>query len=171
MTTETPPIAPTPASQWRRQRQEGDLIRLPGSGNVARMVRPNLLALASTSNGVPNPLSARVLRLMAAPPARDDKERVENVKRNALACLEIAALCLIEPRLVFGWRCANGHRSVEHPETCPTCKATDWTPIDPGEGEIGPQDLTNLDLSWIYYGWVEGAASEVAPFRVGDRPD
>ena len=131
-----PPIAPTPADVWR----EGELIRLPGCGHVARLKRPSLTALAGTTNGVPNPLSPAVLRLIAGRPTTTLEERIENVKSNSRAFMEVAALCLIEPRLVL-----DG---------------------EPGPGEIGPQDLSDTDYTWIYYTYVEGVASEVVPFRL-----
>jgi hypothetical protein len=138
--TDTKSAAPTSAAEWRRTRIEGELIRLPGSGNVARLRRPSLTAMAATTNGVPNPLSHEVMRLLASAPAATEAERIENVKRNSRGMVEVAALCLVEPRL----------RLVG----------------DPLEGEIAPEDLSDYDLSFLYYTWVEGAASDVAPFRV-----
>lgn len=138
---------PTPASAWRRTREEGELIRLPGSGNVARLVRPSLTTMALTNGGVPNPLSSVVQRFIAGSagltPARDAAEQWEIYKKNTRALQEIAVLCLAEPKL-----------ALDRP---------------PSEGEIGPEDLTDLDYSWIYYTWLEGAAENVAPFRVAQR--
>ncbi len=142
MSDPTPPTTPTPAAAWRRQQTDGELFRLPGCGHVARLRRPSLTALAATSNGVPNALAAAVLRLLAAPPAKTDDERVGNVKRNSQGYLEVAALCLVEPRLQL-----KG---------------------EPGEGEIGPQDLSDLDYAWIYHTFVEGAATESAIFRLDE---
>lgn len=131
----------TPASEWRRAAIEGELVRLPGSGNVARLVRPSLLALAATANGVPNPFTADVQRLITgtAPP-KDDAERWAAYVGNSRAYKEVAALCFKEPRLI-----------LDRPPT---------------DNEIGPNDLTDWDYIWIYNRWVEGAATEVAPFRV-----
>ena len=119
------------------------MIRLPGSGNIARLRKPSLFALAATSNGVPNPLSYEVMRLQASPPAASEDERIEAVRQNGRGYVEVAALCLIEPRLKLVG--------------------------EPGEGEISPEDLADFDLWWIYNVWVEGAAADVAPFRVAER--
>src|SRR5215470_5350014 len=93
------PLVPTPASEWRKARDEGELIRLPGCGHVARLRRPNLTVLAATTNGVPNPLTPSIMHLLSSPPALDNAARIENVKRNSRAYLEVAVLCLVEPRL------------------------------------------------------------------------
>jgi hypothetical protein len=133
----------------RAKRLAGEVVTLPGSGLIVRAVRPSLTALAATANGVPNPLSAVVLRLMASPPPKNDEERVENVKRNSRAFLEVAALCLVEPKLALD--------------------------REASDDELVPEDLTNIDYAWLYYSFVEGTVSDIAPFRVtdddrGDRP-
>lgn len=134
----------TPASAWKKARVEGELIKLPGSGNVARLVRPPLASLVLTNGGAPNPLSRDVQRLLAgtAPP-KDEADRWESYKKNTRALQEIAALCLAEPRLVLDRQ--------------------------PGDDEIGPDDLAEQDYLFIYYTWLEGAAENVAPFRVAAR--
>jgi hypothetical protein len=139
------PTAPTPAHAWRKQREEGELIRLPGSGNVARLIRPALSMMALSSNGIPNPLSRNVQKLLAgtAPP-KDEAERWANYQTNMRGYHEVAALCLAEPRL-----------RLDGP---------------PQEGEIGPEDLTSYDYIWIYYTWGEGVAEQVAPFLVAPEP-
>jgi len=139
------PTAPTPASAWRKATVEGELIRLPGCGQVARLVRPPMSKLVLTSNGVPNPLSRNVQKLLSgAPPPKDENARWENYQQNMRGMQEVAALCLAEPRLRL-----------------------DGTPE---EGEIGPDDLTDMDYTFLLYTWVEGAAEQVAPFRVTPQP-
>lgn len=136
--------APTPASTWRRKREEDELIRLPGSGNIARLVRPPLAQMVLSSNGAPNPLSRHVQKLLAGtPPAKDEQARWENYQANTRGMQELAALCLVEPKL-----------RLDGP---------------PSEGEIGPEDLTDFDYTFITYTWVEGAAEAVAPFRVAEE--
>jgi hypothetical protein len=81
-----------------------------------------------------------VLRLMASPPPKNDEERVQNVQRNSRAFLEVAALCLVEPKL-----------ALDH---------------EASDDELEPQDLSNLDYAWIYYSFVEGTVNDIAPFRV-----
>lgn len=139
-------VNPTPAVVWSQARRVGHLVRLPGSGNVARLRRPTLTALAATTNGVPNPLSDAVMRLLAAAPPKTEGERMAAFRTNNRGMLEVAALCFVEPVLVL-----------------------DREP-DPEAGEIGPLDLTDLDISWLYFSWVEGDAASVAPFRVAEEP-
>ena len=143
--TETKPTTPTPADEWRQSTDEGELIRMPGCGKVARLVRPPLPKMVVTSNGVPNPLSRHVQKLLAgtAPP-KDENERWANYQANMRGMQELAALCFKEPRL-----------NLDGP---------------PGAGEIRPEDLTDLDYTFIVYTWVEGAAEQVAPFRVTPQP-
>jgi len=138
-------LTPTPAGLWRLKREEGELIRLPGSGNVARLVRPPLAQMVLSSNGASNPLSRHVQKLLAgtAPP-KDEETRWANYQANTRGMQELAALCLLEPKL-----------RLDGP---------------PGENEIGPEDLTDLDYTFIVYTWVEGAAEQVAPFRVAQEP-
>ena len=127
----------------RAARLAGDPYTLPGSGIVVRLVRPSLTALASTANGVPNPLSSEVLRLMSTPPPKNDDERAENVRRNSRAMIEVASLCLAAPKL-----------AVDR---------------DPTDDELAPDDLTSLDYAWLYYSFVEGTVNDIAPFRVRDE--
>lgn len=139
------PLSVTPASAWRKAREQGELIRLPGSGNVARLIRPPLASMVLSSNGVPNPLSRDAQRLLAgtAPP-KDEAERWANYQKNTRGMQELAALCLAEPKL-----------KIDGP---------------PGENEIGPDDMADLDYTFIVYTWLEGAAESVAPFRVSSEP-
>lgn len=142
--SEKPKLTVTPASVWRRKREEGELIQLPGSGNVARLIRPPLASMVLTSNGAPNPLSRDVQKLLAGtPPPKDEAARWANYQANMRGMQELAALCFAEPKL-----------RLDGP---------------PGEGEIGPDDLTDLDYTFIVYTWVEGAAEAVAPFRVAQE--
>lgn len=137
----------TSAAEWASARIDGQLVRLPGCGNIARLRRPSLTALAATTNGVPNPLSDAVIKLLTATPAKSDSERLAAFLSNNRGMLEVAALCFISPVLVL--------------DRAPNYEA----------GEIGPHDLTDLDISWIYFSWVEGDAAGVMPFRVSEKPE
>jgi hypothetical protein len=140
-----PPTAPTDARQWRRGRQVGELIELPGCGHVARLIRPSLTALAATTGGVPNPLSEKLIQLALGRRAANDEQALEYYRRNSRAYVEAAALCFVEPRLVLD--------------------------REPGEGEIGPDDLTDLDYTWLYHSFIQGGEQEVAPFRIAREPE
>lgn len=131
----------TPASVWRRVARDGELYRLPGSGNVVRLRRPGLTALAANVGHIPNPLSREVLRLMSAaetPTSEDAK--IEAFQRSARAYVEVAALCFVEPRIAL-----EG---------------------EPGEGEISPADVPDQDLVWCYWTFLEGDAVVAGAFRV-----
>jgi hypothetical protein len=138
--------AATPASAWRRQAQEGELYTLPGSGNVARLRRPSLMALLSGAGHVPNPLSDAVLRFMAvADDAKTEAQKLEAYQRNVRVFVEIAKLCMVEPRLAIG------------------------RPPDYDAGEIAPDDLHDRDLLFIYYDVCQGPARALTEFRI--QPD
>lgn len=147
MDTQTPgpdaAPAPTPAAQWRRASTDGELYTLPGSGHTALLRRPSLTALAG-AGAIPNPLSDAVLRLVLSRPATTEDERLANFRANARGFVEVAARCLVSPPM-----------------------ALDRAPDD---GEIGPNDLADLDYTWLFYEFVEGAAAARATFRAGRAP-
>lgn len=148
-----PDLTPTPATEWRKQSTDGELYRLPGSGHVARLRRPSLMALATRPGVIPNPLGDAVLRFLATTPdAKTDAQQIDAYRTNARAFEEIAALCLVEPHLIL-----------------------DRTP-NYDAGEIGTDDLSDRDYSFIVFTLTQGAASDVAPFRLApaldpERPD
>lgn len=136
----------TPSSAWAAA-AAGELYRLPGSGHVARLRRPALIALASKIGHIPNPLAAEVIRLLATTEPTDTPEQqIAAFEKNAPAFVRVAQAAFVEPRMV-----------------------TDRDP-DYEAGEIGPQDITDTDYLWIYYSLAEGGAADVAMFRVTDQP-
>lgn len=130
------PAAPTPARSWTTI----GLYTLPGSGNVAKLKKVTLIALAA-AGAIPND----ILQLIAldTPAERLSQEaQLAQYRKNAKAFVAIAERCLVEPRLV-----------------------TDRAP-DYDAGEIGPEDLADRDYTWIFYSFVSGGAADVATFRV-----
>jgi len=131
------PAATTPAAEWGA----ADLYRLP-SGNIARLKRPALLAMAV--NGlIANPYLRRFLvgRDSLAQPSEEERWRIyEENARGFLACAE---LCLVEPRL-----------AVDRPAQA---------------GELRPDQLSDADLQWLFFVFAEGNAEQVAPFRVASE--
>lgn len=137
-----PPATVTPAATFKA----GALYRLPGSGHVVRLRVPSLYSLITVGE-VPNPLRDEVTRLLTAsgPTKQEDPDaRHEITRKNARTFIEIAARCLVEPRLV-----------LDHE---PNYSA----------GEIGPADLHDLDYDWIFFDFARRGADdpEVARFRV-----
>jgi hypothetical protein len=136
------PAAITPASTWAKRGQA--LYELPGSGNIAELRRPSLIALAA-AGAVPNPLSQDVLRYLAQ---RDNgklispEQQIAEYKRNAKAFIEIAARCFVQPRLI-----------------------TDRQP-DYEAGEIGPEDLADSDYTFLFFQYVTEGELASARFRV-----
>lgn len=138
-------IPVTTASEWRRQSRDGLKYRLPGSGNVAKLKRVSLLALATGAGGIPNTLSADVMRLLRAderPDELSEEQKVAAFQANAKAFIEVAALVMNSPRLVLG-----------------------RTPTEAAD-EIGPEDMADFDFAWIYFSFLEGDANSIARFRV-----
>ena len=137
--TQQAAVEPTAATNWNT----GGLYRLP-SGNVARLIRPSLLALAAAGR-IPNPLEAEVLKFVAldSPSNLTEAEQLARYSEHAKVFVRVAARALVSPKLII-----------------------DRDP-DPAANEISPEQLSDRDYSWIYYGFVEGSADESAAFRVG----
>jgi hypothetical protein len=128
--------APTPARAWGAVHT----YQLP-SGNVARLKRPAVLALAAKGH---NPVSQAVMLELydrKAQPATD-VEKLAQITANSQKYLEVLALAFVEPKLVI-----------------------DRDP-DYDAGEIGPHDLDDGDLLWIYWTFIEGVAAHFAQFRL-----
>jgi len=127
---------PTPAADWGAH-----LYTLP-SGKVARLRRPSLLAMIARGS-LPNPVAAKLHRLLTSDDVpTSDEERLAQYAKTADTLVEIASLAFVEPRLILD-------------------RAPDY-----GNGEIGPFDLADRDLTWIYYTLTQGADDESAPFRL-----
>lgn len=143
-------VTVTSASDWAAKTNVGFKYRLPGSGNVARLKRPSLLAMAARGTSIPNPLSAEVLRYLTdkGDPLGewDEEKRNEVYVKNAIAFVHIAVLCFVEPKIV-----------------------TDRIP-NYDKGEIGPEQLSDLDYQWITFSFVEGSVERTDPFRIDDGP-
>lgn len=130
----------TPASQWRRASQEGELYELPGSGMVARLKRPALLALAAKAGTVPNLLAQEVLRLEGVSRTpKTEQEQIKNYQEFSQGYIEVAKLCFVEPRIV------------------------DQPNYD--NGEIAVTDLAEVDLFWLYSTFIKGDAKSRDEFR------
>lgn len=141
---ETMAPAATPAAAWRRATTDGELYRLPGSGHVARLRRPSLYQLAARG-AVDSGLAAQVLKRLTAgerPGERSEADRAQTHRENVDLFLGVAALCLVEPRLILD------------------------RPADPERGEIGPEDMADADLLWLYYDFAQEGDRSVATFRV-----
>lgn len=137
-------LDPTPAAEWNK----GDVYRLP-SGKNARLHRPGLMAMLARGL-IPNPLADRVARLLTYVTEDETKqrtfdEREEAMRSNIEAFIGIAALCFQDPILVLD------------------------RPPNYDKGEIGPTDVANRDLLWLFYEFVEGSAAEVADFLIPRR--
>ncbi len=138
------PASVTAARDWRKSSQQGELYTLPGCGNVARLRRPSLMAMAAKGT-VPNALSNDVMKLLAVVEENPTADRqIQIYGEQAQAFKEIAALSLVEPRLVL-----------------------DREP-DYDKGEITADDLTDQDYVFIWR-FVQGRHEDFNPFRVSDN--
>lgn len=138
------PATATPASAWRKASAEGELYRLPGSGNVARLARRPLYVMAA-QGGLSNSLADRLLKAFTNDRPKGERtqaEREETFREELRTRLEVAALCFVEPRLILD------------------------RPADPAKGEIGPEDLTDADVQWVYYDFNGEGAQSTAMFRL-----
>jgi hypothetical protein len=138
-----PPAEATPASAWRA----GELVRLPGSGHVARLRKPSLRALLQ-SGRVPSKFADSVYRLAnpgSVAKDRSPEEQRQQYDEEAAGFVYVASQCLVEPRLVI-----DGAPNYD-------------------KGEIGADDLSDIDYLWIFYTWTEGDAASADPFRVAGR--
>src|SRR5262245_47008079 len=117
------PLEPTSAREWR-QRAQGELFTLPGSGNVALLKRISLVALAA-AGAVPNPILYEVLRMLVievpSPNTTSEPDQLRHYKRNQKAFIEVARRCLVSPVLIVD----------REPDT--------------NQNEIGPDDLADRD--------------------------
>jgi hypothetical protein len=127
---------PTPAKEWGKVHA----YLLP-SGNIARLKRPSVLALASNGH---NPVSMAVMLELYSKkdqPQTDDEKLVQ-IKATSRKYLEVLALTFVEPKLVID-------------------KEPNYD-----NGEIGPADLDDGDLMWVYWTFIEGVAAQFAAFRI-----
>jgi len=115
----------------------GGLYELP-SGNIAHLKRPSLLARST----MPGKLEQKVLRYIAldTPRQLSEEQQIKLYVANSEAYLAVAAAAMVSPHLIL-----------------------DREP-DPDKNEIGPDDLSDRDYTWIYHVFVEGADAESRDF-------
>lgn len=111
---------------------------LPGSGMAVALTMPDLYSALLTAGTLPNPLLASILKLIEA--SGEDVAKLGEAQRlrasmdHIRGLYGIAQLCLESPKLRL-----------------------DLKPGElPGEGEIGPADLTLNDLEHIYWRFFRG---------------
>ena len=108
-------------------------------GRVVKLSMPNIYKLL-TGSGVPNPALAGILRLLdgeGALAAPSETQLLHGARDRLRGLMEIAALCLVEPKLRL-----DG---------------------EPGEGEIGPPDLAFGDYELIYYSFFRSDPLSISP--------
>lgn len=137
-----PPTSATPATEWAAM-AEGEMLRLPGSGKWARLKKVPILAMIAFAGKAPNKLADEVLRFNAISANRNanEQQQVEEYKKNSRAFLRMAEMVFVEPRLVID-------------------REPDFT-----AGEIGPFQLYDVDIMWIYFTFLKGEDHELDPFR------
>lgn len=95
----------TPAKQWRKLREEGELYELPFSGHVARL-RSVALDTMLLKGEIPNQLKAVTAEILWA--ASDDvqSQDIEQLVETAQAGMEllewVCKACFVEPKVVDG---------------------------------------------------------------------
>lgn len=147
-TTDTKELVLTSAEDWANESKEGSLYELPGSGKVARLRKPSLLAMSIKAGYVPNPLSNEVLRFMAevdqdrrayGSEEPSPAKKLEHYKNRVAAFMQICQLAFVSPELVL-----DGTGKKEN-------------------GQINATDLSDRDVMWIVFALVEGEALPIKP--------
>lgn len=120
-----------------REWKTGGLYQLP-SGNIAQLRRPSLLARAT----MPGKLERKVLRFIALETPRlvPEDEQLRLYIANSEVYIAVAAATLVSPRLIL-----DREPNYEN-------------------NEIGPDDLSDRDYTWIYNIYVEGSDAESRDF-------
>lgn len=139
-------MAVTSASDWRKKRQEGFIVRLP-SGNTAKVVRKLDLIEMLRQGKLPNPLNKFIQKMMDGQDMSDIQKEMK--EQDLLMLLEWvddqAIAAMVEPRV------------MRRPEGV----AESW---EPPEGYI---ELTDLDMEDRMYlaGVAQGGPTQVGRFR------
>lgn len=122
---------------------------LPGSDIQAELQMPSLYHLILQASGVPDPRLAAVLKLLDGEnPFKPltDKERGAQLAANARGLYEVAALCMVQPKLIL--------------DRAPT-----------GADEIGPADLPFGDLEVVYYNFFRNPRRAESAAEPADQSD
>lgn len=127
----------TPASEWRKPRLEGVLIELPNSGWVVK-VRPVNVDTFIRVGHVPDALTVLVGKLTGG-----EGELNKMTNDDYLKLLDTynayAITCFVEPRVVEA-------------------------DVEPGEGEISVDDISDQDKQFLFQ-FLGSPASTLASFR------
>lgn len=104
------------------------------TGVEAKVQMPNLYAILATVGAVPSQAMIEVLTLLdqegVALAGVDEGQKFLRIRNNIRGMYAMASLILVEPRLVLD--------------------------KDPGEGEIGPRDLSLTDVEALYWRYFRG---------------
>jgi len=115
------------------------LYRLP-SGNVAQLRQVGVLALASVGrNLIADDVLCRLMANTLTPP-QTEAEQAKLIRENGAAYLVVAKLAFVSPQL------------ADEP--------------DYDRDQIAPGDLSDADLLWLWFTFVQGDAASVAAFRL-----
>jgi hypothetical protein len=139
------------AAEVRRRRREGEPWALPGSDIVVMIKRPGLRAMAAQAGKVPNGLSQRVVTWLAKNTAgtslldekpKTDEQILKDYFEESRVLDEILTHIFVSPKYVV-----------------------DREPNEDAN-EIGSEDITDFDKSWLVYRYTMGAVEDIARFRV-----
>lgn len=171
------PFREPDAHRFRKLSVDGEYYQLPTLGEPVKIRKVGLLALAALGKGIPNPLSRQTIRLLrdgGLPKygaSEDEKQQI--FEANNEAFIEVGALVMVEPRIVYGYRCpvcVAEYRTL-HPPDHQCEQATDeHRPMirilpDYDKQEIAPEDVPQSDYIWLFQ-FAEGEASAFASFRL-----
>lgn len=163
-----PPLEATPATAWRKKREEGFLTTLP-SGNVARIRRTmDLLTLLKTGS-IPNPLRGVLQKSMnkgGAPQKVDLNEFDREALEQFIDLLDnTLASCFIEPKVQPTPEAPQKPEEATEEEVAEwRQKLIEWEQWEPDPGYIATGDIDMEDKMYVFT-VAQGMVADVASFR------
>lgn len=116
------------------------------NGVEARLEMPDLYAILSRVGHVPSPEVARVLQLLEGTGALEQQnigQKLVGQSNFWAGMYEIAALCMVEPRLMLRDTDQMGQ------------------PVEKRPGDLSPRDVSLNDVQGIYYRFFLGKAAQI----------
>lgn len=144
------------------------------NGVRGTLAYPDAYDLFVSAGDVPDQDVIAVIELLRGEgslPKQNMLERMQGDIRHYTRLYRLAALCILEPRLVLMRRkCPDcGHTWDGEIKSCDNCMSVDSRVVhDRAAGELSPRDLTFLDLIAIQREFFWSATATISPFAAQD---